>query len=75
MLLSNHEEDVSGNLIPLYFTKPSPSPQANGVLRTHPSDQYPEFQSFEDFGTNPFKHAHFGELPLLLQLENGPHKA
>jgi hypothetical protein len=68
MFLSYREEDVSGNFTPLYVRNPSdPSLQPSGVPRTHPSDQSAEFQDFGDFGINPFRHSHTGDL-LILQL-------
>ena len=74
MLLSYQDEDVSGNLNLLYVKKSSLSLQANGVLRTHPSDQSDEFHFCGDFGTKPFKHAHMGAAPTL-QLALVPQKA
>jgi hypothetical protein len=74
MLLLYHEEDVSGNFTPVRFWNPSLSLHSKGVLRTHPSDQSAESQSFGDLGKNPSKHAHTGEL-LMLQVAYAPHEA
>jgi hypothetical protein len=60
-VLLNQEEDVSGNFSPVRFRKPSPLLHSKGVLRTHPSDQSVESQSFGDLGKKPSKHAHTGE--------------
>ncbi|KAK2386118.1 G-type lectin S-receptor serine/threonine-protein kinase [Trifolium repens] len=73
-LLLNHDDDVSGNFMLVYFKNSSPWEQFNCVFLTQPSDQFDEFHFVSDFGTKPFKHLHFGSS-VILQLELIPHKA
>ncbi|KAF9672895.1 hypothetical protein SADUNF_Sadunf11G0092000 [Salix dunnii] len=71
MLLSYQEEDVSGNFIPVYFSKPTLSLHSSGVLRIHPPDQSEKFQSAGDLGMNPSKHAHIGDLFISQRVSHG----
>uniref|UniRef100_A0A6N2ME48 Uncharacterized protein n=1 Tax=Salix viminalis TaxID=40686 RepID=A0A6N2ME48_SALVM len=61
IVLLNHVDFVSGIFTPASFRNPSPE-QFNGVFLTQPFDQSVMSQSAGDFGTNPFKQPHTGEL-------------
>src|ERR1044072_9848407 len=58
MLLSNHDEDVSGNFMLVYFKNPSPLRQFKCVFLTHPSDQTDDSRFIRKFGMKPSRHSH-----------------